>query len=82
VDLPTTHRLKETTTLAGLSKRYYGSTAGWKAIRDDSRNAIPRKWGQSHPLVKLPRYKVGDKVWIPRRPASVRDTAPDSDAFG
>lgn len=61
--LPTTHKLTSHDTLLSLAKKYYGRYDGWRDIRDA--NSISLRWGQSEPLVKMHRYKVGDKVKIP-----------------
>jgi hypothetical protein len=62
VELPARHRLKATTTLAGLSKRYYGTTAHWQLIA--KHNGI-EKWGPRTPIVKHHRFKVNDIIKIP-----------------
>lgn len=64
--LPTTHKLIATDTLLSLAKKYHGRYDTWESIRDA--NAISTRWGQSEPLVKMHRYKVGSKVKIPEPP--------------
>lgn len=66
VALPARHALKATDTLQSLSKHYYGTYAGWRAIATE--NKIPGNIGQSYALVKLKRYKVGSIVRIPKKP--------------
>lgn len=65
VKLPTTHRLREGDSLQSLSKRYFGSAAGWQAIA--RANGLD-KWGKTTALVKAKRYKVGSRIKIPKKP--------------
>jgi hypothetical protein len=61
--LPTTHKLTATDTLHSLAEHYYHSAHGWSVIAQA--NGL-KKWGQSTPLVKSPKFKVGSKVRIPK----------------
>lgn len=61
--LPTTAKLTAQTTLSSLSKHFYGSGASWRLIA--AANGI-KSWGASTPLVESKRFKVGDKVKIPK----------------
>jgi hypothetical protein len=60
--LPATHKLDGNDTLRSLSKRYYGSYDGWRAIA--RANGITGVGGDTV-LVSLKRYKVGAKLKIP-----------------
>lgn len=65
--LPTTHILKASDTLSGLSFEYYGRYDRWRWIREA--NGIPAQFGAKTPLVNLPgRWKVGYKVKVPAGP--------------
>lgn len=77
--LPTTHRIAAGDTLERLSKRYYGSFAGWRAIAQE--NGLT-KWGQKTPLVQHKRFKVGSKIKIPRKPPIAFARPPRSRARG
>jgi hypothetical protein len=74
VKLPTSHRLDGNDTLESLSKRYYGSKEGWRAIA--AANGL-KKWGRATPLVDSKRYKVGSKVKIPRKPPKAKTRSPE-----
>ena len=76
---PTTHKLKAGDTLESLSKRYYGSFAGWGAIARE--NGIP-KWGKTTPLVKLKRFKPGSRIKIPKKPPLAHVHGPDKPKGG
>lgn len=60
--LPTKHKLTATDTFNSLSKRYYGSYKGADFIR--RRNGVG-SFGDSTPIVKTRKFKVGDKIIIP-----------------
>lgn len=60
--LPTKHALTADDTLRSLSKHYYGTEADWKLVAQ--KNGIDH-WGGDDELVKMKRYKVGDKITIP-----------------
>lgn len=62
--LPTTIKLTAADTLQSLAHSYYGSYSDWRDIRDA--NGISTKFGQSTPIVSLPRYKVGSTLKIPK----------------
>lgn len=72
VKFPHRHKLTAADTLASLAKKYYRTSEGWRAIA--SANAI-KSWGQSTPLYKSARFKVGDIVKIPAwdKPKKTRD---------
>lgn len=61
-DLPTRHRLNAGTNLEGVSKRYYGTTAHWRLIREENNLG---HWGPRTPLVQHRRFKVGDFIKVP-----------------
>jgi nucleoid-associated protein YgaU len=61
--LPTTHRLTAETTLHSLSRNHYGVASGWRIIARE--NGI-KNWGPATPIVQSKRWKVGDKVKIPK----------------
>lgn len=63
--LPAQHKLDEDDTLRSLSNRYYGTGELWLFLA--SENGI-KSWGSEDPLVKMGRYKVGDKFKIPKAP--------------
>lgn len=65
--LPTTAVLKADTTFTSLAGHYYGlaSRAYWAAIANA--NGL-RSWGGNTPIVQSKRFKVGDKVKIPKKP--------------
>lgn len=62
--LPTTHRLTATDTLESLSAKYYRTTSGWAQI---ARANGMHKWGRRTELWKHPKFKVGDRIKIPKR---------------
>lgn len=64
-NLPTTTELTEDMTLRSLAEHYYGSGAAWRNIA--GANGISN-WGSEDPLVKMGRYKVGDRIKIPEAP--------------
>lgn len=61
-NLPTTTELTAGMTLRSLAEHYYGSGAEWRLIA--SANGI-QSWGSEDPLVKMGRYKIGDRIKIP-----------------
>lgn len=63
--LPTTHLLTEKDTLQSLAKHYYGAYGAWRTIANA--NGV-RNWGPTTELVKLAKFKIGDKVKIPKKP--------------
>lgn len=64
--LPTTAELTGATSLWSLARHFYGSASPeWRAIA--RANGI-RHWGPKTPLVRMRRFKSGDKVKIPRKP--------------
>lgn len=81
--LPTTAVLDANDTLRSLAAHYYGTGELWKLIA--RANGID-KWGSETPLVKLARYKAGDRIKIPRRqhraPANGGTTAPRATTYG
>lgn len=77
--LPTTKRLDANDTLESLSKHYYGSYAGWRAIAKE--NGI-KKWGKTTPLVNMKRYKVGSVIKIPRKPPIATTNPPKRSSTG
>ena len=62
---PKHHKLQGSTTIKGLAKKYYGKPS--LSYHIAKANKI-RHWGYSTPLVKMKRYKVGDKITIPAPP--------------
>lgn len=64
VQFPTTKKLDANDTLHSLSNDYYGSYEFWRDIR--AANGITPKFGQSTPLVQLPRFKVGSVIKLPK----------------
>jgi len=58
----TRHKLKEEDTLRFLARNYYGVGDHWQLIAEA--NGI-KKWGGHDRLVKMNRYKVGDRITIP-----------------
>jgi len=64
-NLPTTHTLDKDDTLRSIANRYYGTEAMWQFLA--SQNGI-KNWGGDDPLVKMNRYKVGDKIKVPVPP--------------
>lgn len=64
-NLPTTATLDANDTLRSLANHYYGSGEEWRLIA--AANGIT-SWGSEDPLVKMGRYKVGDRIKIPDRP--------------
>lgn len=66
--LPTTHKLKAATTLASLAIEYYGSSTAWKTIAKANNLS---HWGAGTPIHESKRFKVGDKVKIPVKPAAI-----------
>lgn len=60
--LPARFKLTNDTTLEWLSKHFFGTTRYWLAI---ARHNGIKKWGQTTPLVKHSRFKVGDYIKIP-----------------
>lgn len=66
-NLPTTAKLDANDTLRSLAKHYYGTGSLWKLIA--AANGI-KNWGSEDALIKMDRYKVGDRVKIPIRPDS------------
>lgn len=62
--LPTTHKINSFDTLRLLAHHYYGEGSLWRLIAHA--NGI-KHWGSEDPLVDMQRYKVGDKVRIPKR---------------
>lgn len=66
--LPTTAKLTNKTTLNSLARHFYPDSPlkdGWRAIA--RANGITN-WGPSTPLAKSKRWKVGDKIKIPKKP--------------
>lgn len=64
--LPTTATLTAATTLTSLARHFYPSiplNLAWRTIAQE--NGVT-SWGASTPLVQSQRFKVGDKVKIPR----------------
>jgi hypothetical protein len=64
-NLPTTATLDANDTLRSLASHYYGTGELWRLIA--KANGID-SWGSEDPLVKMGRYKVGDRIKIPERP--------------
>lgn len=64
-NLPTTAQLTAHDTLRSLAKHYLGTGALWKLIA--TANGI-NNWGSEDELVKMDRFKVGDRIKIPQRP--------------
>lgn len=64
-NLPTTATLDANDTLRSLALHYYGTGELWRLIA--KANGITN-WGSEDPLVKMNRYKVGDRIKIPERP--------------
>lgn len=64
-NLPTTHTLDKDDTLRSIAKRYYGTESMWQFLA--SQNGI-KSWGGDDPLVKMNRYKVGNKIKVPVPP--------------
>jgi hypothetical protein len=62
---PVQHKLDEDDTLRSLANRYYGTGELWAFLAAE--NGIKR-WGSEDKLVKMGRYKVGDKIKIPPPP--------------
>lgn len=62
--LPTTHKLAAEDTLYSLSQRYYKSAMGGAA--DIAKANRIKGWGKKDPLVGMRRFKVGDKITIPK----------------
>jgi hypothetical protein len=65
-NLPTTAKLSATDTLRSLAEHYYGSGSAWRQIA--GANGLSQ-WGSEDPLVKMGRYKVGDRIKIPQPPS-------------
>ena len=63
--LPTTHKLKAGDTLRKLAQEYFGNGTQWRVI---ARANHINKWGSNDPLVDKKRFKVGDRIKIPKRP--------------
>lgn len=61
--LPTKHKLTATDTGRSLSKRYYGHYTGALGIL--YANGL-RRWGPETAIVKSSKFKVGDRVTIPK----------------
>jgi nucleoid-associated protein YgaU len=81
-NLPTTATLDANDTLRSLALHYYGSESRWRLIAEA--NGI-KQWGGADPLVKMGRFKVGDRIKIPDRPPSSGGTEalpPSSPAIG
>jgi hypothetical protein len=78
-DWPKRHTLKENTTLYALAKLYYRDKDGARWIAEH--NNI-RSWGFSTPLVKMNRFKPGDKLEIPRPPGSAPGEDSPHDSVG
>jgi hypothetical protein len=64
-NLPTTTTITDDTTLRNLADHYYGNGSEWRLIA--AVNGIS-SWGSEDPLVKMGRYKVGDRIKIPEQP--------------
>lgn len=64
-NLPTTHTLDKDDTLRSIAKQYYGTESMWQFLA--SQNGI-KSWGGDDPLVKMDRYKAGDKIKVPVPP--------------
>lgn len=73
VSLPATVKLAAGDTLDSLSFAYYGTYAGWRAIRDA--NGITKKFGPKSAIVGLAKWKVGSKIKIPAATASAKQQA-------
>lgn len=67
VKLPAVATLTAETSLHSLAGHFYGSEAAWRPIA--AANGI-KNWGAAYPLAKSPRWKVGDKVKIPKPSAT------------
>lgn len=68
VKLPTTHKLDDNDSLYTLSFQYYGTYKHWRLIANA--NGLKGFNGAKTALVSLKRFKVGDKVKIPKPPSS------------
>lgn len=64
-NLPTTHELDKEDTLRSIAAQYYGAGTMWQFLA--SANGIS-SWGSEDPLVKMNRFKVGDKIKVPLPP--------------
>lgn len=64
-NLPTTTTITNDSTLRNLAEHYYGDGSEWRLIAVV--NGIT-SWGSEDDLVKMGRYKVGDRIKIPELP--------------
>jgi hypothetical protein len=64
-DLPTTYALEKDDTLRSIADHYYGTEGMWQFLAQQ--NGI-KSWGGDDPLVKMNRFKVGDKIKVPLPP--------------
>lgn len=64
-NLPTTHELEKDDTLRSIASEYYGAGTMWEFLA--SSNGIS-SWGSEDELVKLNRFKAGDKIKVPLPP--------------
>lgn len=64
-NLPTTTALTGDSTLRNLAEHYYGDGSEWRLIA--LANGIT-SWGSEDPLVKMGRFKPGDRIKIPEQP--------------
>lgn len=78
-NLPTTATLSADDTLRTLAKQYYGKGAEWRLIA--KANGIDH-WGSEDPLVKMGRYKEGDKIKIPQPPHQAAPKVGAAEDFG
>lgn len=63
--LPLQYALKEDDTLRSIATAYYHAGSMWQFLA--SQNGI-KNWGSEDPLVKMNRFKVGDKIKVPVPP--------------
>jgi hypothetical protein len=66
-NLPTQYTLKKDDTLRSIADHFYGVESMWEFLA--ASNGI-KGWGGDDPLVKMGRYKVGDKIKILAPPPS------------
>lgn len=66
--LPTTADVSNKTSYNTLADYFYGSATPKNAKAIRAANSFGTNWGLGTPLVFSPRWHVGDKVAIPRRP--------------
>lgn len=64
-NLPAQHALDKNDTLRSIATAYYGAGTMWQFLA--SANGI-KSWGSEDPLVKMNRFKEGDKIKVPLPP--------------